>query len=87
MESEQSTVTSAEVSNRLKEDYEVSVIIGANQMALEKEDRCLKRSIELEKLGQDIWSSCNKCDMENNITLNKSTFCQRCGTLLTDRHY
>ncbi len=74
-------------SARLKEEHEIDVIIGTNDRMLRSEDNSFKRSIELERVRRVVWSTCDKCQHENNMTLNKSTFCSKCGTLLTDRHY
>ena len=53
---------------------------------LEKEDRCFRKSVKYGKIEGDILSTCNFCNTENNLTENKSTFCQKCGMLLTERH-
>lgn len=74
-------------SARLKEDYEIGVIIGVSDRMMRSEDNSFKRSVELGRINRDVLSTCNKCQHENNMTLNKSTFCTECGSLLTDRHY
>ena len=76
-----------------REDYEIQVIIGANQRSLKAEDRVLRLHLDCKSLrrgpGQDIMATCNnpKCRHVNNISANRSTFCIECGMLLTDRHY
>jgi len=75
--------------SRQREDYEVSVIIGTNMNRNDHESNSLKRSIELGKISNTILSTCNnpKCEHENNMTENKSVYCEMCGMLLTNRHY
>lgn len=80
-------VTAEIMSARMREDYEVSVIIGANDRMLRKEERSLGKRIDMRVVKGPIYSTCNRCHHENNMTANKSTFCSECGTLLTDRHY
>ena len=83
-------MSTAEImSDRQREDYEVSVIIGASDRMLRKEDRSLGKRVNMRVVKGPIFSTCNnpKCRTVNNLTKNKSTFCSECGTLLTDRHY
>jgi len=76
-----------------REDYQIDVIIGANQRSIKAEDRALRLHLDCKALkrgpGHDIMATCDnpKCRHDNNITKNRSTFCIECGTLLTDRHY
>ncbi len=76
-----------EATARQREEMEISVIIGTNNRMERSEENSFKRSVELGKVRGVVYSTCNQCQHENNMTLNKSTFCSQCGTLLTDRHY
>ena len=79
--------------SRKREDYQIDVIIGANQRSLKAEDRALRLHLDCGSLkrgnGHDILSLCDnpKCRHDNNITKNRSIYCGQCGSLLTDRHY
>lgn len=73
--------------DRMKEEYEIGVIIGTCDRIEKSEENSFKRSVELGKVRGVVYSTCNRCHRENNMTTNKSIFCSECGTLLTDRHY
>ena len=78
--------------DRQREDYEIAVIIGAKDSQLKKENKALKLHASCGALKRgwehDIMSKCNnpKCHHINNISKNRSVFCQECGMFLTNRH-
>ena len=68
------------------EQVDLGLLLTADS-ELEREERCFRKSVNFGKIDRDIMSECRHCHTVNNMTENKSTFCEDCGSLLTDRHF